>query len=234
MITEYYSQAPEAARALIGALLKEMRQEPDKIFRIALSGGSTPALLFDIWANEFTDLTPWERLHFYWVDERCVSPESPDSNYGMAKHLLFSRVPVNSTQIHRIIGENEPHEEAMQYSALIKSSLRLNEGIPEFDIIFLGIGSDGHTSSIFPGQKSLLFCSEPYSVSVNPYNGQHRIALTGQPLIKALHTWFFVTGQDKADIIRKVLEEGTAGLYPAGYVLENARDARLYTDIVLK
>ena len=64
MITEYYSQASEAARALIGALLKEMRQEPDKIFRIALSGGSTPALLFDIWANEFTDLTPWERLHF--------------------------------------------------------------------------------------------------------------------------------------------------------------------------
>ena len=69
---------------------------------------------------------------------------------------------------------------------------------------------------------------------MNPYNGQHRIALTGQPLIKALHTWFFVTGQDKADIIRKVLEEGTAELYPAGYVLENARDARLYTDIVLK
>lgn len=230
MTKEYYPQASEAARAMIEALLTEMRQEPDKIFRIALSGGTTPALLFDIWADEFKDLTSWERLQFYWVDERCVPPDNPESNYGMAKHLLFDRVPVKQTQIHRIIGENEPHEEAIQYSALVKSSLRLNDGIPEFDIIFLGIGSDGHTSSIFPGQKGLLFSPEPYGVSVNPHNGQYRIALTGQPLVKALHTWFFVIGQDKAYIIRQIMDSGTSSLYPAGYVLQNARDARIYTD----
>lgn len=233
MITEYYLHASEAARAIIVALLKEMQQEPDKIFRIALSGGTTPALLFKLWANEFADLTSWEHLHFYWVDERCVSPESPDSNYGMAKHLLFDRVPVSPVQIYRIIGENEPREEAVQYSALVKSSLHLKEGIPVFDFIFLGIGADGHTSSIFPGQNELLFFAEPYAVSVNPYNGQYRIALTGQLLVKALHTWFLVTGQEKAGIIRNILNEETSELYPAGYVLHNAQDARLYTDIQL-
>lgn len=233
MTTEYYPHACEAARAMLAALLKEMQQEPDKTFRIALSGGTTPALLFELWAEEFADLTSWEHLHFYWVDERCVSPDSPDSNYGMAKHLLFDRVPVSSVQIYRITGENEPHEEAVQYAALVKATLRLKEGIPIFDVIFLGIGTDGHTSSVFPGQSGLLFAAEPYAVSTNPYNGQTRIALTGQPLVKALHTWFLVTGQEKAEIIRKMLDEGTSEQYPAGYVLRNARDARLYTNVQL-
>ncbi len=234
MKTECYSQASEAARAIMDAFLADANSLPEQEFHIALSGGATPALLFDVWASEYKDKTPWRRLHIYWVDERCVPPDSPESNYGMAKRLLLDKVPVPSNNIHRIIGENEPHEEAMQYSALVRANLRMDEGIPEFDYVFLGIGSDGHTSSIFPGQTSLLFSPEPYAVSVNPHSGQYRIALTGQPLLKAIHTWFFATGPDKADILRQVVDEGTAEVYPAGYVLQHARDARLYTDVELK
>lgn len=226
-----FPQASLAARSMIESFLSEVNSLPEQNFSIALSGGSTPALLFDIWVSEYADKTPWKRLHIYWVDERCVAPDSPESNYGMAKRILLDRVPIPSNNIHRIIGENEPHEEAIQYSALVRANLRLDEGIPEFDYVFLGIGSDGHTSSIFPGQTSLLFASEPYAVSVNPHSGQYRIALTGQPLLKAIHTWFFVTGNDKSYILREVLDEGTAELYPAGYVLQHARSAELFTDI---
>ena len=76
----------ETARALILHLVKLMLDEPDRTFCIAFSGGSTPALMFDLWANEYTDITPWERLKVFWVDERCVPPENSDSNYGM---MLF-------------------------------------------------------------------------------------------------------------------------------------------------
>ncbi len=228
----YYNQASEAARGMIRFFLAELKHNPDKEFNIALSGGVTPALLFDIWACEYANLTPWEQLQFYWVDERCVTADHPDNNYAMTKRLLFDRVNIPSTHIHRIDCDSEPDEEATDYSELIKSRLPVEAGVPIFDFIFLGIGRDGHTSSIFLGQKNLLSSPEPYAVSLNPYSGQYRISLTGRPLLKAFHTWFFVTGKEKQHIIHKITDKNNTDVYPAGYVLKHARDPQLFTDIV--
>ena len=88
MNTLIYPSSIETARALILHLVKSMTDEPDKTFNIAFSGGATPALMFDLWANEYRDITPWTRMKVYFVDERCVPPENSDSNYGMIRSLL--------------------------------------------------------------------------------------------------------------------------------------------------
>ncbi len=79
----------ETSRALILRLVEIMNEEPDRVFNIAVSGGNTPALMFDLWANEYMEITPWDRMRIYWVDERCVPPDDSDSNYGMMRNLLF-------------------------------------------------------------------------------------------------------------------------------------------------
>ena len=84
----------ETSRALILRLVELMNEEPDRIFNIAVSGGNTPALMFDLWANEYLDITPWNRMKIYWVDERCVPPEDSDSNYGMMRNLLLGIAPM--------------------------------------------------------------------------------------------------------------------------------------------
>lgn len=230
MILNNYQLASEAARAMIESLLRDMRHHPENIFRLALSGGSTPAVLFDLWASEFADLTPWERIHFYWVDERCVPHTSLESNYGMAKRLLFDPVGVDESHIHPISGDCNYGEEAKRYALLVKSEVPRENGVPIFDIVFLGIGDDGHTSSIFPGHESLLTVDEPYVSTTNP-SGQFRIAMTGEPMIRAVHTWFFVTGKGKIDILREVSNKKNIDKYPASYVLWHARGAELFTAI---
>lgn len=89
-----FPSSMETARSLIFHLVDIMNAEPDKTFNIAVSGGSTPALMFDLWANEYADITPWGRMKLYWVDERCVPPEDSDSNYGMMRSLLLGIVPI--------------------------------------------------------------------------------------------------------------------------------------------
>ena len=98
----------ETARSLIFHLVDIMNAEPDKTFNIAVSGGSTPALMFDLWANEYADITPWKRMKLYWVDERCVPPEDSDSNYGMMRSLLLGIVPIPYENVYRIRGEEKP------------------------------------------------------------------------------------------------------------------------------
>lgn len=230
MIINNYQRASEAASAMIESLLREMRQYPENIFRIALSGGNTPAVLFELWAKEFADLTPWERLHFYWVDERCVPCDSSKSNYGMAKRLLFDPVGLDEKQIHPINGDCNYGEEAKRYSLLVKSEVPREEGVPIFDVVFLGIGDDGHTSSIFPDHERLLTVDEPYVSTVAP-DGQSRIAMTGKPMIQAIHTWFFVTGKEKIAILREVCNKKNIDKYPASYVLWHAKNAELFTAI---
>src|SRR3712207_7062422 len=117
-----YSSPLETARALIKHLLGLIDEQPDKIFNIAVSGGSTPARMFELWANEYANVTSWERIRIYWVDERCVPPESVDSNYGMTRKLLLSVVPVSSDHVFRIRGEKNPEEEAERD----RKSTRLN------------------------------------------------------------------------------------------------------------
>ena len=150
-----------------------MNEEPDRVFNIAVSGGNTPALMFDLWANEYMDITPWDRMRIYWVDERCVPAEDYESNYGTMRRLLLDEVGMPDEYVYPIYGVNRPEIEAKNYSTLVCRTVPLWGGFPAFDVVLLGAGDDGHTSSIFPGQEYLLSSFHPYEVSVNPYNGRN-------------------------------------------------------------
>lgn len=224
-----YASPEQAAQVLITHILEAMLQEPDRPFTIALSGGSTPAVLFSVWEKEFMAYTPWTRMYFYWVDERCVPPTDEQSNFGLAQRCLFSKVGLLPAHYYRIRGESDnPQQEARFYTEVVATTVPQEVGIPIFDFVLLGIGDDGHTSSIFPGQYELLKAEEPYRVSVNPYNHSTRICMTGRPMICAKHTCFLVTGAHKRELVEKVLDKKFVNTYPASYVWHQARCARLY------
>ncbi|MEG0648069.1 MAG: 6-phosphogluconolactonase, partial [Bacteroides sp.] len=174
MKTFIYPSAIETARALILHLISQMVNAPDKIFNIAFSGGNTPFLMYDLWANEYKEATPWERMRIYFVDERCVPPENSESNYGVMRSLLLSVVPIPYSYVYPIRGQENPEKEAEYYSKLVESQVPMQKEWPVFDIVLLGAGEDGHTSSIFPGQEYLLTSSQVYEATFNPDNGQNR------------------------------------------------------------
>lgn len=223
-----YHTATETAHALIKHLIAMMKREPEKIFYFAFSGGSTPSLMFDIWAHEYKEETPWMRMRIYWVDERCVPPEDYESNYGTMRRLLLDEVGMPDEYVYPIYGNHPPEKEAKNYSALIGRTVPLKGGFPSFDVVLLGAGDDGHTSSIFPGQEHLLASFHPYEVSTNPYNGQTRIAMTGCLIFAARRIIFFITGKNKADTVRDILNSGDTG--PAAYVAHHAEHVELFLD----
>ena len=191
---------------------------------VAFSGGSTPAILFDVWVEEFAELTPWNRFRVYWVDERCGSSENKDSKYRLAKIRVLDKMPLSSEQ-------EDAEREVLRYSSMVLSQLPLDGRIPVFDFVLLGIGADGHTSSVFPGQEKLLHTLAPYALSTHPVTGQRRIAMTGEVMVRARHTWFYVTGQDKAGVIQSLSCPDVRNRYPAAYVWQSALHAELFTDI---
>ena len=230
MTNHILSTPAETARELVRYILHTASQVERNEVNIALSGGSTPALMFDIWADEFAAQTPWQRLRLWWVDERCVGPDHPESNYGMTREHLLSKVPLDDGQVFRIHGENAPEAEAARYAALVKEQLPgSSDGYPIFDLVQLGAGDDGHTSSIFPGQEQLLTIPATYAVGTHPTTGQKRVALTGQPIIRASHVAFLMTGSAKAPILHDLCSEVDTG--PAAYVAHHAlNDVRVFAD----
>lgn len=226
-----YASPVQASQNLITRILEAMGKEPERPFTIALSGGTTPAVLFEVWEKEYAAYTPWTRIYFYWVDERCVPPTDEQSNFGLANRLLLSKVGISPSHYYRIVGEGAPEEEARLYSSLVKTTVPTENGVPVFDFVLLGIGEDGHTSSIFPDRKDLLTAEEPYCVSINPYNKTIRICMTGRPLTMAKHTCFLVTGENKCSILRQILNKDKEEIYPASYVWHHARNPQLYASV---
>ena len=224
-----YPSSAEASRKLIQYIINIVNEESEKVFNIALSGGQTPALMFDIWANEYANVTPWERMRIFWVDERCVPPSDSDSNYGMTCSLLLSLVPIPYENVFRIYGESKsPNKEAKRYSELVEKLVPEKNGFPEFDIILLGVGVDGHTSSIFPGQEEFLISDVSYVLTINPINGQKRIAMTGSVIINARRTIFLVTGKAKSEVVSEICNLGDVS--PAAYVAHHANNVELFVD----
>lgn len=224
-----FTSSVETARELILHLLNIMNEDSDRILNIALSGGTTSALMFDLWANEYADITPWERLRIFWVDERCVPPEDSDSNYGLARTLLLGVVPISYNRIFPIHGEcKSAKKEAQYYSDVVKQQVPQKNGWPEFDIILLGAGEDGHTSSIFPGQEELLSTNVSYAATINPHNGQKRIAMTGHPIVNARRVIFLILGKNKAEVVAEICNSGDTG--PATYIAHHAPNVELFVD----
>ena len=200
-----YSSPLDVARSLITRMNEQaLEKSDDEKYDVALSGGSTPDVLFRLWADKYAQTTPWEKFRFFWVDERCVPPTDDASNYCRFKFLLSGSIPdlKEGDNVFRIIGEADPKAEALRYSELV------TQLVPQFDCINLGIGDDGHTSSIFPGQEHLLSASQPYMPSVHPVTGVKRVAMTGKPMLHAKQTIFMITGSGKSNIINRIINEG--------------------------
>ena len=168
------------------------------LFTVALSGGSTPKLLYQLLADEpFVTQVPWSMTHFFWSDERHVPPDHPDSNYRMAYEAMLSHVPVPESNIHRVHSENP--DAAVAANEYEQTLLPL-------DLILLGLGTDGHTASIFPGSEVLhetkRLVAAPWVEKLNTY----RITMTLPLLNSGASVLFLVSGAEKAEIVKEVLE----------------------------
>jgi 6-phosphogluconolactonase len=176
-------------------------------FSIALSGGNTPKLFYHTLSRSpFKEEISWEKVEVFWGDERCVPPDDDQSNYGMAKFYLLDKVRLNSENIHRMKGEDNPASEAKRYSEELKKVLQVdNTNLPVFDFMLQGIGEDGHTASLFPNQN--LADVFENICGVGDKQGQKRISVTYDVINNAKNIGFLVTGKEKADAVRQVLVE---------------------------
>ena len=198
-----YEDGNAVAKAFAEKLV-EIATSNKQTMHIALSGGTTPTLLFDILASEYSKKMPWNRIHFWWGDERCVPPTDNESNFKMTNDHLFRKIDINPNQIHRVKSELSPEKAKDYYISEIKQNLETQNGIPVFDLIILGMGNDGHTASIFPDQLDLLNSNTICAVATHPESGQKRITLTGKIINNAKLISFLVTGKSKADRIAEI------------------------------
>ncbi len=173
---------------------------------IALSGGSTPKTLFKLFSESYVSSIHWRKIHFFWGDERCVRPSDKESNYKMTKDFLFEKIRVPQANIHRIHGEENPENEARRYSEHLQNEVNNYDGLPQFDLIILGMGEDGHTASIFPNEMHLLHSSKVCEVGTHPESGQKRITLTGNVINNAKNVTFLVSGKGKYDMLSTLMD----------------------------
>lgn len=197
-------------------------------FTVALSGGSTPRNMFTILANEpFLETVPWSSIYFFWGDERTVPPDHQESNYRMANETLLSRVPVPPENIFRIPSESpSPDLGAAAYAETLALTLDCPNRFPRFDLILLGMGPDGHTASLFPFTTALHVIDR---IVVANHVGRlqtYRITLTPVTINEARNVTFLVSGADKADALKAVLE-GAAEPYRYPSQLIHPRDGSL-------
>jgi 6-phosphogluconolactonase len=167
-------------------------------FSLVFSGGSTPRQVFSYIAANYLNDIHWEKLKIFWGDERCVPPEDNESNYKMARESLLDHVPIPESQIFRIRGEDDPELAAKHYSEIVKQHVRMDGQQPQFDLVMLGMGDDGHTASIFPDRMDLFDSDRFFEVAQNPYSGQLRVTITGKVINQARTIVFLVTGNSKA------------------------------------
>ncbi|HEX8948374.1 MAG TPA: 6-phosphogluconolactonase [Dissulfurispiraceae bacterium] len=185
---------------------------------VALSGGRTPGELYGLLGSEhYREKIGWERIHFFWADERCVPKEDEASNFRLALETFLSHVPVPSGNIHRIRGEEGAEKAASDYEADLRDFFGTSKS-PPFDLIILGVGEDGHTASLFPGSKALEEKERPVVPVYKEKPQVDRVTLTLPVLNHAAHILFLVTGDSKTDIVCDILGAGKRDKYPAGLV----------------
>lgn len=183
-------------------------------YTVALSGGSTPRTLHQQLASSFSRSLPWDKVFFFWGDERHVPPDFPESNFRMAKETLLSKLPIPDQNIFRMRGElPDANEAAAQYEEVLRDFFKpAAEQFPRLDLILLGIGPEGHTASLFPETRAL---EETLRSVVGNWVAVHstwRITLTYPTLNGAANVIFLANGRSKADIVRHALRDPDASL----------------------
>jgi 6-phosphogluconolactonase len=186
-------------------------------FHVALSGGSTPSALYRLLAlPQFAKRVPWDRVHVYFGDERAVAPDHADSNFRMAKEALLDHVTIPIAHIHRIMGELEDLQAAAStYTRELTTNLPLSaQGVVQFDLLLLGIGTDGHIASLFPATPVLHERARLVEAVYVEKLDSWRITITLPVIDHARHVLIMVSGDTKARIIRDVFATRRAPPYP--------------------
>jgi 6-phosphogluconolactonase len=220
--------AAEACAHHVISVLEEALAGQD-FATFAVSGGSSPRLLFQkLAALRFR----WEHVHLFWVDERCVAPTDPASNYKLADDYLVRPAHIPQRHVHRIVGEIPPKTAAARYTTEIQEFFGLENGdMPHFDLVHRGMGTDAHSASLFPGEP-LIDDREHIAAAVfAPQFNQWRVTLLPGALLAAKHTVFLVAGADKSEAVRAVFkEEYDPRKYPAQIASHHGRGVTWFLD----
>jgi len=193
-------------------------------FTVALSGGSTPKTMHTILAERSAKnpkLVDWSRVHIFFGDERHVPPDHADSNYRMAKETLLSKVPIPAANVHRIQTENpDAAKAAEQYDRELVKVFQLNgeDQMPRLDLIFLGMGPDGHTASLFPGTTAVHELKKRVVANWVPKFNTWRVTFTRPVINQAECVLLMVAGKDKTEAFAEVMGQGSPDVYPVKYV----------------
>ncbi len=180
-------------------------------FALALTGGQTPQALYALLAESGPDALPYDRMEVFWSDERAVPPDHEESNYGLAWKAWLARAPLDLRRIHRIRGEDDPERAAADYDAELR---RVLGNPPRLDLVLLGVGPDGHTASLFGGDAALT-SDRLVAAATAPVPPQRRITFTPRLIEAAARVLVLVTGSDKAETVRRALEEPPSPAVPA-------------------
>jgi 6-phosphogluconolactonase len=228
----YIYQDPQEASAACAVKILELLEESlakTPLASIAISGGSTPKLLFGEMAKAGFD---WGRVHLFWVDERGVPPTDPQSNYKLAKEHLIDPTGFPAENVHRIQAELDPKTAAQLYTEDIREFFHVEPGaFPEFDIIHRGMGPDMHTASLFPGEPLILDHKHLAAAAYAEKFHQWRITLLPGVLEAARNTIMLVAGGDKAEPLRTVLHEPYDPMkYPVQIATQDGRNVLWFLD----
>lgn len=218
---EIYTTPDDLARGAAGRIASLLAESVHarKRAMIALSGGGTPGHVYRALASDsLRPGVPWESVHVFWGDERCVLPDHPESNFRMANESLLSRIKIPADNVHRILGEKNPQDAARHYDEeLWRTFLVDGLELPKFDVMLLGLGDDGHTASLFPGTPATEE-QRRLAIAVR-LKGQEtaRITLTFPVINNSRHVLFLVSGKGKSSILAEVLQ-GSGTILPAQLV----------------
>ncbi len=211
------------SRAALAELLRIVQQAVRERgrFAIALAGGHTPASLYALWADADKQgaPTPWDRVHLFWSDERYVGHDDPRSNYGMARELLIARVPIPQANVHPMPTQSaQPTEAADAYEAELRKFF--GAALPAFDLQLLGLGTEGHTASLFPGSPALDEPGRWVAAVEVPAEPPRRLTLTPVVLNQGRNTFFLVAGREKREIVAALRHESESqpSPYPAAHI----------------
>jgi 6-phosphogluconolactonase len=228
-----YADPAEVARGAARQFVEYAWQSiaKDGQFMVALSGGETPRAMFELLASdEFRGQVDWAKVHVFWSDERAVPPTNAESNYGMARREFLIRVPIPDGNVHRMEAEKQSiGRAAHEYEEVLRKYLELDDrGFPRFHLIFLGLGKDGHTASLFPGTRVLRQTSRWVSTPLVTKLNMRRMTLTLPVLDAALRVVFLVVGSEKAEILHAVLQGKSDPPYPAQLVQPRDPGVKLF------
>jgi len=184
-------------------------EEGQRQLLVALSGGSTPYPVYSLLSKPpYREQIPWEKMHIFWVDERMVAAGHEENNYHQANMHLLSLVPLQKKNIHRIKSEQPACQAARQYASLLSHFAPPGKTLPVFDFIFLGLGEDGHTASLFPGKYQADEMEHPVIAVSGDYQGRpaKRVTFTPALINAARHICFLVHGKEKAEAVKNAIQ----------------------------